>query len=156
MLAAPYLVQRGQYDISRRSRKPTDRISDALELDYMGSAEFEFGALPRSIRAICEVGTDKLKISGAPSRFNSNDRQLYIVHHLSDDDVVVYYTYLDKMKTGDLHLKAWSNFDRADTTNTNVWWDLTNNLFFTYSKDLAKALPTLLNNSIAFMDAQKK
>lgn len=43
----PYLVQRGKI----RHPLVEGRFSDAVNLDYMGSAEFEWGALPKSLRA---------------------------------------------------------------------------------------------------------
>src|SRR5690242_4664141 len=48
----PYLIQRGSFD---RKRPKDDEITgpdSILSWDYMGSAEFEWGALPQSLRRI--------------------------------------------------------------------------------------------------------
>ncbi len=60
-----YLVQRGT--INRPLSQYTDvRISEAIDLDYMGSSEFEFGALPKSLRAF-EAEADALNSRVVPS-----------------------------------------------------------------------------------------
>lgn len=44
----PYLIQRGKIRIDE-NRKGLDKL---VAFDYMGSSEFEFGALPKSLREI--------------------------------------------------------------------------------------------------------
>lgn len=50
MVNLPYLIQRAS--INTPLAAPSARLSQAVNFDYMGSAEFEFGALPRSFRNI--------------------------------------------------------------------------------------------------------
>jgi len=48
----PYLIQRAKIrDISNLNKSGIDQV---LQMDYMGSAEFEFGALPNSLKHIRE------------------------------------------------------------------------------------------------------
>lgn len=47
----PYLIQRCKV----KSRENITGIDSLFSFDYMGSAEFEFGALPRALSKICEV-----------------------------------------------------------------------------------------------------
>ena len=44
-----YLIQRGKFNKDGNGLTGRDGVVD---LDYMGSAEFEFGAIPRSFRRI--------------------------------------------------------------------------------------------------------
>lgn len=48
MEITPYLVQRAKFN-DRTDKRGIDNI---LQFDYMGSAEFEFGALPKSLENI--------------------------------------------------------------------------------------------------------
>jgi hypothetical protein len=50
---SPYLIQRGTI------LENSGALSDAVRLDYMGRAEFEFGAMPGSLRRM-ETQQDKL------------------------------------------------------------------------------------------------
>lgn len=43
-MRTPYLIQRGK--IVKPLAEHDTRLSKAVNLDYMGSSEFEFGALP--------------------------------------------------------------------------------------------------------------
>ena len=49
-MITPYLIQQAKFS-DRSDRKGIDSI---LAFDYMGSAEFEFGALPQSLKRIRE------------------------------------------------------------------------------------------------------
>lgn len=55
-IVAPYHIQRG--DIVTPLAPDTARLSKAVDFHYMGSAEFEFGALPKSFRRIEQVADD--------------------------------------------------------------------------------------------------
>ena len=46
----PYLIQRAK--VTSRSKADAKGIDSILEFDYMGSSEFEWGALPNSLKAI--------------------------------------------------------------------------------------------------------
>lgn len=48
----PYLIQRGGFKLAPKEITGPDSI---LRFDYMGSAEFEFGALPQSLRRMDAV-----------------------------------------------------------------------------------------------------
>ena len=50
----PYLIQRGKFE----SRDFKEGIDSILKFDYMGSSEFEWGALPKSLQAIRDKKED--------------------------------------------------------------------------------------------------
>src|SRR5580692_1422841 len=47
----PYLVQRGKFKNSPK----IEGVDSLIDFDYMGSAEFEYGALPKALKEICAV-----------------------------------------------------------------------------------------------------
>lgn len=49
-LLQPYLIQRCNLKSAGDGRVAGGTLSDAVRFDYMGSSEFEFGTLPRSLR----------------------------------------------------------------------------------------------------------
>ena len=51
-LVAPYLIQRGRIIPEGRRNPDVCSISNAVALEYMGSSEFEYGALPKSLRTM--------------------------------------------------------------------------------------------------------
>jgi hypothetical protein len=48
-MKTPYLIQRAEINSSRNDEM---RLSQAVDLDYMGSSEFELGATAKSLRAL--------------------------------------------------------------------------------------------------------
>lgn len=78
-LSKPYLIQRA----SVRSDAAADAtVSQAVRLDYMGSSEFEFGALPRSLRSIASKACDNascLVPVELPGIHDRNGRPLQVV-----------------------------------------------------------------------------
>jgi len=50
-MKTPYLVQRGKF----KQPAKIEGIDSLIQFDYMGSSEFEFGALPKALKEICTV-----------------------------------------------------------------------------------------------------
>lgn len=83
----PYLVQR----VRRRKRLLTaSGLDGVFEFDYMGSAEFEFGALPKARKAMVAV-VDNLRL-----------------HQIRQSDVLLYFVGVDD------HKKTAEEWVRAD------------------------------------------
>jgi hypothetical protein len=120
-----YLIQRGKFE-NRDYKKGIDSI---ICLDYMGSSEFEFGALPESLNKI---------------RKDIND-YIYIDILLNKKDVSVFckksqenelYEYLENLAKNNFHLQEYSDFNnfiyptKYSKSSTDFWWDIENNLMF--------------------------
>lgn len=120
-----YLIQRGKFE-DRDYKKGLDSI---VELDYMGAAEFEFGALPKSLANI------------------RNRIQYYIYFDISiGTNVVTVFCYKDKkdeirdylnlLADGKMTLHERSDFDnwihpsKYYQSKINFWWDIENDLMF--------------------------
>jgi hypothetical protein len=130
----PYLIQRAKFvngdDLSRG-------IDAIMRFDYMGSSEFEFGTLSKSLKEI---------------RANLSD-YVYIPVKVGNKDIVVFYNlvkcqgiqeYLNRLAglTSDKPcLKERSAFDdyiKDDgyfKDKFDLWWDLENHLIFWKDND---------------------
>ncbi len=153
MIKQPYLVQRGK--IVSPLMPATNRLSKAVDLDYMGSSEFEFGALARSFRAM-ERGARVLRIMDSISE---NSIPLRVFSILNDEDFESYRTYILRMRVDDLRLKERTEFN-ADRDNSferaSFWWDIENHVMWGFHKEFMKRVPDYVNSSLAFMNAPKE
>lgn len=138
----PYLVQRG------RIRRPldkfqTERLSRAINFDYMGSSEFEFGAIPASFRAFRD-NFDQFKVSTVP-QITEDDVPLRVAHCLSDEDFQTYVDYLLRLRNerlGKLHTKEAVRFDPTSTyyKDTDIWWDIEHQVIWSFDKTFMKRI----------------
>jgi hypothetical protein len=164
-MKTPYLIQRATI-VS--SRKDDFRVSEAMDLDYMGSSEFEFGATAKSLRGLetaflnnrAEDG-DSLRISdvseiSVKSR-SGKDKPLKVLHCMTDEEFTEYLPYLHNMRDGKLHTKESTGFESnprwpAAYTNINFWWDIENHVMWSFDHDLMRKLPLYLQNSWKYMN----
>jgi len=124
-LREPYCIQRAQFS-NNESKIGIDGI---LSFDYMGSAEFEFGALPGSLKII---------------RGNIN-RYIYEEITIEQKEITVFFhkdfksgiiEYLKDLATRKFRLKEYSDFDNYiydDTcfkNKTDFWWDIDNHIMW--------------------------
>ena len=87
-----YLVQRC---MKRFKQYASETVSEAFALDYMGSAEFEFGAIPKSIRKLAQ----KTLVQTSFKHKNSRGREhtIYVVadHNEQGEAVEAVREYLN-------------------------------------------------------------
>lgn len=144
MKYTPYLIQRARF-ANNSNKKGIDSI---LSFDYMGSSEFEWGALPKSLGRVRANPKDywlsNIKIG------DKNIDTLCISDNF--DDVVLTLTNLAQNK---IYLKESSYFDRYINNTTkyifdkvDFWWDIENDYFFWKSNyEFCKKFYDLLFNS---------
>lgn len=150
-----YLVQRGS--IRRPIILYTDvKISEAVYLDYMGSSEFEFGALPKSLRVFGSEA-DALTSRVVPSITDSDGRPLRVVSLLTDDQWVEYLAYLYEVRKGTRHLKENSYFipmfdGQTGRDKTDFWWDIENHVMWSFDKKFMSGLVGCLAASLNYMN----
>jgi hypothetical protein len=153
-----YLIQRGKIQKQPASKK----VSDVVQLDYMGSAEFEFGALPASLRAMQAA---QKQYSLFRLVINGKDVHVWASSEVSRDELKEQLTELAEKK---LWLKERSEFDYwfrkeksrweqdKDFKPFTFWWDIKNHIMFSLNGEFMKKLPECLQASWTFMDEQKK
>lgn len=146
-LEQPYLIQRGQI----KNSESFYRLSEVVKLDYMGSSEFEFGALPQSFKDM-HSKKDSLKIHTVNSIRKNHKQPLLVYGSLSNDELKQYVEWLTKIRNNDrsIHLKERARFN-VDETTIDFWWDITNGIMFSFNDNFMRSLPTYIKNSWQYM-----
>ena len=141
----PYLIQ----NMILRENSPKKPSLDQLyQMDYMGSSEFEFGALPKSLRVFTNNFED-LKIEQSYIK-NFEDSNLYLLGHRDHvfeykdkyiEDLINDKFLLKERICIDLALKGkvkseWNNkiIEFALYHHPSAWWDIENNIMFTFKQ----------------------
>jgi len=130
-----WLIQRGTFQ--RRENKIG--IDHIISLDYMGSAEYEFGAIPKSFKRILE-NINQYDIITTNFK-NVNNIPLNIFCKTDDKKEVL--EIIDKLSIDYIRLKEWItfqwNFKRSEHSwnkpKENFWWDIQNDFMFFFGFD---------------------
>lgn len=167
-MKTPYLIQRAEIEETRTHEM---RFSQAVDLDYMGSAEFEFGATAKSLRALENAfltnkaeGGELLRVTDVAeittkSR-SGKQKPLKVLHCFTDEEFEKYLPYLHKMRAGKLRAKENPRFEAAPpwpfTSNSiDFWWDIENHVMWSFDHEMMRKLPLYLQNSWKYMNEQK-
>jgi hypothetical protein len=142
-----YLVQRLE------SLNPVDNtrgFDGYFALDYMGSSEFEWGAIPKALKAMREqpavVEPARVRIGGA-------QHDVYFVGHQGVSGAV---GAMEAWAVGGeyrrpFYGKEWSRFDEVLTgtaheyVRTDAWWDIESNVAWAVSLTVADRLAKAFN-----------
>lgn len=159
-----YLVQRGNFrdNVVKNVTKETCLTgkNGLIDLDYMGSAEFEFGAIPASFRIIMyEMEKYSLfpnvfyTVRGVPVNvFCRNDQRHDIVKTIHDyiedcDPKTIRHYRLKEPIYFEHHMIDWYSTNDCFKRYYNFWWDIRNQfMFFTGAFDRQKAFYTAIYN----------
>lgn len=159
-LVQPYLIQRAR--VNTPLAEASERLSNAVNFDYMGSAEFEFGALPKSFRALQSMRANwKLRLV---PHLTENDVPLRVFGALSDDQFAAYVKHLEEFrKPGNrMHTKesvcfeAKLSSEKKSRWDPDFWWDIDNHVMFGFNKNFMNRLESHVSASLAYMDERAK
>jgi len=120
-----YLIQRGNFE----NRNYKSGIDSIVKFDYMGSAEFEWGALPKSLDNIRENIKDYIYFN-----ITIGDKSITVFCKNSQESEVE--EYLNGLSKNEMRLKEYSDFNNYIfpseyfSSETDFWWDIENNLMF--------------------------
>lgn len=152
MISTPYLIQRGTIN------KPfvEDRLSKAVSLDYMGSAEFEFGTLPESLQTLQSLA-DKISVTVEPRITGERGESLRVLHIFGPDEYEEYFVKLMELREGRIRTKESTYFEkdhaiRFKHLKCDFWWDLNNHAMWSFDKNFMKRLPDVLAASWKYME----
>ena len=152
----PYLVIRGK--IITNTFPEDISFANAIELDYMGSAEFEFDAPTISRLRMWYYKTNNCYRTHDVSIYKSGDKNkpLRIYHRFTDDELVQYVKDLKDHINGKRRFKEHSDLpDNVKGTycnnRTNYWWDISNDCYYSFDQDAMIKTPKALDNTIANM-----
>lgn len=145
-MRVPYLIQR----MSFKKNPSGDSIDGIFELDYMGSAEFEFGALPKSLKKMTKT-CDDLTFEFIKSIKNYKNQGFCLIG--LPGDIEDYKGFIDKLVNDDLRTKEMVKLKEAidgkdslgrpieeSFNKTEAWWDIDNQVMFTFGKDNARKI----------------
>ena len=121
-------------------------IDTLVSFDYMGSSEFEFGALPKSIKRIRDtIQTYRGKKFYIKNCF-SETKIIYCFFSdkITSDDM---QSIFERLAKNEISLQEYSDFDSYINNEqyyrgTNFWWDIENHFMFWAHDD--KITPLLL------------
>lgn len=126
----PYLIQRAKFE----NRQGKTGIDSILRFDYMGSSEFEWGALPASLKRVREDISNYIQFNYSFTKFPSKVVTVFCKKEQQDfiGDI------LEQILSHKIRLKE--HCDLKDYVNPNpdfgkinpsdFWWDIDNDYFF--------------------------
>jgi hypothetical protein len=135
----PWLIQRAKFvselhPNSQEHYKTKKGIDSILKFDYMGSSEFEWGALPKSLTRIRE-NKDRY---GLVCNYSYKGKPVTLYMPMNEDgsfDHREIDQYLEHIETK--QLKEWAGFDNYITPEphfstliVDFWWDIDNDIMF--------------------------
>jgi hypothetical protein len=166
MIKEPYLIQRAS--VKTHAINAETKTGDYLNLDYMGSAEFEFGAFPKFQREVF-LKLQDLQI------FDLTHKETTLFFFATVADSSEYKEMIIKLLSGETYTKARVGFSEKQTMyllkgkkkeavfnhpeapfQFDTWCDLSNNLIFSRKKEVLETLLKTIPNSIKYMDENKK
>lgn len=155
MISKPYLIQRiiEEKDLGQDKNKLT--FDQMFKCDYMGSAEFEYGALPNSLKKFCSA--KELFTKRFSEVKDLDDNHLRIIG-LNESDVNEYFTkYMEDILSDSLRLKECTRIKtyltkkdfrgREITPEVTIWWDIKNHIFFTFAKNRMRKIQMAIRDT---------
>jgi len=127
----PYLIQRAKFE-----KREGEGIDILLGFDYMGSAEFEWGALPKSLKRIRESKKKYIQFEHIFENFE--DKPIMVLCKIEDKEELP--KVLSQLADRELRLKEYCDLDaylkgNKDYRTSDFWWDIENDYFFWRSNE---------------------
>jgi hypothetical protein len=143
-----YLVQR--LESKSAPHNPSNGFDGYFSLDYMGSSEFEWGAIPKALKAMREA---PVVVEPADVLIEGAIHHIYLVGHKGVQSVVP--AMEDWAKGGGrrppFYGKEWTHFAEVlggrqhEYVTTNAWWDIENNVAWAIDPTIAGLLCDAFN-----------
>ncbi|MFA5436216.1 MAG: hypothetical protein WC372_09295 [Candidatus Neomarinimicrobiota bacterium] len=145
----PYLIQRMK--LKKGVSENPAGIDALYSMDYTGSAEFEFGALPSSLRRITAV-VDQFEVTKVVKQGMAKDgRRLYVLcHRHATEDIVA--RVVPHLLSGKAHLKESTNLEESLSSTKptysccDAWWDVDHDWFLVLGEKSVNLLLEGLKN----------
>lgn len=143
----PYLIQRADIVLPYAADLENTPISAAIDLDYMGSAEFEFGAVGKSLDAIADKA-DMFKVQCVKVA----KKNVFLASFFTDEEREAYVEYMGALYADKIHTKERHKFDalflkhlesrpgngRRAFHTQKLWWDILNHCMWSFNADFMK------------------
>lgn len=139
----PWLLQRCKV----QTFNSTIKTGDYLRLDYMGSSEFEWGAIPKFQRDI------EPKLKSMIEHTHVYKDQTFFFFLNKGEDANEYRKFIEGIFDRTIQLKESARLSDPDV---DVWMDLTNTTFIARKSEVLNNLKITVKNSVKFMNQQAK
>jgi hypothetical protein len=143
-----WLIQRGHFKDTKKS--DIDGIDSLVSFDYMGAAEFEYGALPKALKEtigkLDELQIKVLKNAAdveMPKLHAKNGAQVFVISTPEQYAEVCQFV-IDELSDKRHRLKEWTSMAEAIAPDPrkkpsynctlDFWWDIVNNWFVVIGK----------------------
>ena len=133
----PYLIQGARFNVNIDTSHLRKGIDTVLSFSYMGSAEFEFGALPNSLKRIRDNIHEYSYLQySIPGHI---DKTLTIFGRYMDLNEIC--SMIDSIAEVRFHLKERCDLSKyltgsKDSFANDHWWDIENDfMFWKYNQD---------------------
>lgn len=142
-----YLVQRMN---KKTHAYPGDTGLDRhFDLDYMGSSEFEWGAIPKALKRLREA---PVAVTQQALTFEGQERAVFFISHPNEADAK--WAALQRWVDAGMRGKEWTKFDRmlsgtATDWPTDAWWSIDTDAAWTLDQETADLLATAINTKPA-------
>ena len=157
----PYLIQRCEPTKKSSVKAREDlNVHELLKFDYMGSSEFEFGAIPECFRRFHKK-LDKCSIHEVDIGEGEFKKTVYVL--ATPEEFKAYVPYLQQMAEDKLyckeytgfgqHFRAPRSFDRA--AKTTFWLDIANDVAWNFRRYDLQCFGKALDNTIARWNREK-
>ena len=126
----------------------------SLNLEYMGSAEFEFRALPFSLRALRSAHEQGNMVIRLVPEISEDGSPLRVLSIFNEEDFKEYTIELHKLRYHNPYTKE-STYFQFDLKKrfpgfdppTSFWWDIQNHAMWSFNKRYMNRLVSYLENS---------
>ncbi len=156
----PHLIQIGEIQRPLHEFKGL-RLSNAVDMEYMGSSEFEFGALPKSFR-VFEQYLNDWKVQLVDAIVDKKGRALRVFHFFNEEQFQVYLNYLHQLRKDELHTKERHYFAEKQPAylpsfvdRYDFWWDITNNVMWSFDKNFMNRIQDHVRASLKYMNDKR-
>ena len=155
---APHLVKRARIRKPRNDYKGAT-LSQSVNMDYMGAAEFEWGALPQSLRVVQAQKSlyNRFKADRISKVLDDGSvaKLLYYANFDTTEQFEQYEEWLLDVINGKRHMKESLRMSVGTEVggeyDPDFWWDIRNHVFMSFDKDYMKRLPQHLDESFRVM-----
>ena len=145
-IAQFYTIQRLEDQYPRSSKTGFDSV---FSLAYMGSSEFEWGAIPKALRRL-RTGS-KVVVTEVTVNYDGSDRTVFLVS--GHDDAAAAAEEMQRWTSAKRPFNSMelTYFERAlageDTRRTVAWWSLEADVIWTLDRDVANRALSAVGNS---------
>lgn len=145
-----WLIQRAKF--KKVEKENIEGIDSLLTFSYMGAAEFEFGALPQSLRRIIVEGNGQYGFIEIPQVKNKSKESAFVYCKLSEkDEIKEAVKHLSKKDYGYKEPALMASYImngeniNSSYNDCNFWWDIENDFLVLFGEEKRELLQEAIN-----------